>query len=402
MAVSDRSRKEGVVATGTGPGSILRSFLIGLLAAATVLGLALFTSVRWTEKQILTTDNWLAFVSPLPKDPEVNQALSTFIAGKVFDNGEVQARVTEALPPRAGFLATPLTEQLQTITMRTTQRVIGSDGFQTIWTAANRAAHERMLERARNTDQTEGQSNERFQLDLSSVGPVLRQALGRAAEALPERSEQLTVNTDLQARRDKLGQYIRTLDFLQDVMPFLLVASGAGALALAHDRRRVLLISSVLVFVLSLLQLIGVKALRPAILDKIEDSQYRPAIGGLYDSLLASFNSMVYVTLVLATLVWLAMVLAGPGSLGSRLRRFIHMNEIQETQPYHLWRKLRLWIADQKLYLWAVVAILALFYLAFVAEIDWRIMLNTIFATLGGIAILQILASPSYLIQRKP
>src|SRR3546814_5793563 len=51
MAVSDRSRKEGVAASGRRPGSILRSFLIGLSVAITVLGLALFTSVRWRSEE---------------------------------------------------------------------------------------------------------------------------------------------------------------------------------------------------------------------------------------------------------------------------------------------------------------------------------------------------------------
>ena len=376
--------------------SVLQSFLVLLFVGITCLGVVALTAVRWTESQVLTTENWVTYITPLPKNPEVSEALSTFVVSKVFDSGDVQNRVTEVLPPRAEFLAPPLTNQLENITKNTTTNVIQSDAFQNIWVTANRTAHQRMLERARNEPTSE--NNQRFQLDLSNMGPVLREGLGRVAEALPERpSGDIVINADLQARSQRLHQYIRTVDFLQAVLPFLLVASGLGALAFARDRRRVLLAGSVLVFVLSLLQLIGVKALRPAILGAIQNSTYRPAVGELYDSFVASFNSSVTAVLILAIVVWLVMILAGAGTLGIYTRRFIRLNQFQQTSPYELWRKLRLWIADNRHYLWATIAVLTLLYGAFILEFSWQTAFTTTCVTLASLALVQILASPPYL-----
>lgn len=400
MATQRKTRAKAAVTNTARPGSMPRSFLIALLVTITALGIATLTSIRWTENQVLTTDNWLAYVSPLPENPEVNRALSSFVVGKIFTNQEVNARVAEALPPRAGFLADPLTEQLRSITARATEQVLGSDGFQSVWVTANRVAHERVLARARGEQTLSEQANERFQLNLSEARPAVQKVLGRTAEVLPARSEPIEVSADLQARGQRLGQYIRTVDFLNKVLPFLLVATGIGALALARDRRRTLLIGSAAVFVLALLQLIGVKALRPVIFNKIQNLEYRPAVGILYDTLLASFNSLVYGVLIAAGLVWLAMFLAGPAEVGNRLRRFVRMNELQRTSVYDAWRNLRLWIADQKYYLWAVVGIAVLFYLAFVTAIDWQVMSKTILVALAGVGLLQVLATPPYLIQK--
>lgn len=401
MAVSQKRRAKAAAKSEPNTGSGWRSFLVGALVALTGLGIALLAMVVWVERQLLTTENWVSYASSLPKDPVVSDGLSMYIADKLFEEADVQSRVEEALPPRAGFLAAPLTDQLETLTRGAAERVVESDSFESLWVSVNRAAHQRLMERAR-SDQPQIGGNERLDIDLSGAVPLLRERLGRVAEALPERTERdLSVAADLQTRRERFARIVQSVDFLRDVLPYVCLAVGLGALALARDRRRVLLAGSVLVVVLSLLQLIAVNAVRTSLLDRVQNAQYEPAVGAIYDSLLGGFSSMVYAVLAIAALVWFVMYLTGPSDLGGRLRRFVRMNEIQETRPYAQWRWLRLWMADQKYYLWAVLGIITLFYLSFTMQIDWQVAVNSLLVLLSGIALVQIMGSPDYLIEAK-
>jgi hypothetical protein len=374
-------------------GSIIRNILIGLLVAFCALGVVMFTMVRWTEKQVLNTDNWVTFISPIPKDPAVTQALSSFIVAKVFDPAAVEQRVADALPPRAGFLAGPMTEQLEQLTRRTTERLVGSDAFQSIWIAANRAAHSRMIDRARGIE-PEGITigNEKFNVDLTSVRVALQERLGRSASALEPSEQRIEIAADLQARRERLSAYVRTVDYLQATLPFIIIACLLGAMALARDRRKALMVVGILVTVLSLLQLIGVKALRPVVLDKLQDQSNRPAVENIYNTLLSSFNSQVYIAFYLGILVTLICILAGPNPLGMAIRRFIRVDSIRKSNIYGGWRNFRAWIAANKFYIWAATSFLALIYLAFVVEINWRTATNTLLVAVILVAFVQLLS----------
>lgn len=377
-------------------GSVLRTVLVVILVGLTSLSVVVWTAVRWTESRVLSTDNWVAYITPLPKNPEVSQALSGFIVSKVFDATNAQKKIQEVLPPRAAFLVPPLTEQIEGITIRTTKNIIISDAFQNIWVTANRLAHQRMLERARGD--SGDSTNQWFNLDLSRVGPVLREKMGDAAAALPQKgSGDIVISADLQAKRDTLRRYILGVDFLQAVLPFLVVACVFGALAVARDRRRVMLAVSVLVFVVSLLQLIGIKSLRPTIIGKVQNFTYRPAVGELYDSFVASFNSAVYIVLLVAFIIWLVMMLAGPGTIGVTIRQYLRLDQAKKNRYYEYWKKLRLWISQQKVFIWAGIALVALMYGAFGMEFSWQELLNVGLIALTAIAFVQILASPSYL-----
>ena len=93
--------------------SFFHGFFMVLFIAVTCLALGAYSIVRWSEHQVLTTDNWVAFVSPLPKQPVVYTALGSYVSAQVFQAASVQQEIANALPPRAAFLASPLTDQLR-------------------------------------------------------------------------------------------------------------------------------------------------------------------------------------------------------------------------------------------------------------------------------------------------
>src|SRR4051812_38153689 len=93
-----------------------KALCVGLLILIGSLGFGVYVAVHWAERQILTPDNWVALVAPLPKQPVVSTALGSYITDQVFSAAEVKQRIEDALPPKAGFLAAPLASQLRTLT----------------------------------------------------------------------------------------------------------------------------------------------------------------------------------------------------------------------------------------------------------------------------------------------
>src|SRR5437660_702671 len=94
----------------------LRSAVTALLVISGCLSFSALVAVHWAERQIFTTDNWVAMVTPWPKQPAVYNALGSFISDQVFTNAPIQAEIADALPPKAAFLAGPLTGQLKSLT----------------------------------------------------------------------------------------------------------------------------------------------------------------------------------------------------------------------------------------------------------------------------------------------
>ncbi|MGW8379739.1 hypothetical protein [Streptomyces sp. ODS28] len=119
----------------------LAAVLIALVAVCTV------TSVvgLWGARTTLNTDRWVATVAPLPRDPKVNAAVSAYLTDQVFSAVDVERRLKRALPPRAAFLAGPVTDSVHDYMRTSVSRLLKSDSFQDLWRGANRAAHARLV-----------------------------------------------------------------------------------------------------------------------------------------------------------------------------------------------------------------------------------------------------------------
>ena len=71
-------------------------------------------SAVWVRNTLLDTDNYVSTVGPLADDPAVQQAIANRVTDALFANVDVEKKVADALPPRAGFLATPVANGIRT------------------------------------------------------------------------------------------------------------------------------------------------------------------------------------------------------------------------------------------------------------------------------------------------
>lgn len=376
----------------------VRVSALTILTTIGCLSLVAFTFTNWLENHILNTDAWVATVSPLPQTPVVNTALSSYITGLVYSNVNVEQQIANALPSQASFLAAPLASQLQNILTQVTKKVLASDAFQTIWSNANRLAMNQLLTNARSPNPGQnGKINQLFNVNLSGLKSTLDSKLGTTANALPalqpKSHTSFTIGANLKTKRQRLWQYIKTADFLQIVLPFVTAVAFLGALAFSRDRRKTILIISIVVIVLLLLEQIGMKVARQNILDQVKNTDYHSAVGYIYDTLTSPLKGYVYGLIIPSVVVVIICFIAGPATWAVRLRQRITDFDIVRT-AFRYWHIARERIRQYQYAIWGAIGILLLIWLAFIGDVTVRDVTKDILVAILLFEVAYILAHP--------
>jgi ABC-type sugar transport system permease subunit len=198
--------------------------------------------VVFVRDQALDTDTYVATVQPLASDPAVQSAVADAVSARLVASTNLKQQVTDALPPSAGFLATPISVGLKTVVQQTTLQFVQSDAFRRLWTTLNRAAHQQLVALLTgsaigpvSTDRGQvrldlGKVVARVQLLLDANGITVFDgvATGGSPQFILFQSTQL----------ERLQSLIRTLDRLALLLPIVTVALLVAGVLLPVDRRR--------------------------------------------------------------------------------------------------------------------------------------------------------------------
>jgi hypothetical protein len=387
-------RKHGVL-------SRLQTILVVLLVVIGSLSAGIFVVVNWSEKQVLNTDNWVSLVSPLPKQPVVYTALGSYISQQLFANVPVQQKISDALPPKASFLAGPLASQLKTITTQTAQKLVGSDTFQTIWSGANRLAMDRLLSQSRGTQTALQQKvQQKFNLDISGVAPQLRSALGSVSQAIPAlqpaANSALNVTADLHSKAQRVHQVVRTIDFMHSVLPYVIVASFLSAIALSRHRRHTVMAAVLAIFILMLLEIIALNQAHQLVLNQVHNSANVDAVSYIYDTLVSGLRGMIYTTTVIAVVLEAVLFALGPARWAVSLRSLLHTHKLRDNRFVEYLHAARDWTRKWEHYLWLGAFILVLVLVALISNVTGKELINAAMLLVSLVAILHIFAWPHY------
>ncbi|MGH8968309.1 MAG: hypothetical protein ACRDV1_00010 [Actinomycetes bacterium] len=136
--LDSRARRGRRLRSARGVIAALLVVLAAFGATASVIGL-------WAGRTTLNTDRWVQTVTPLAEDPAVKAAMTAYLSEQIYDSLDVPARVSEVLPPRAAFLAQPLSSRVESYLQTSVRRVLDSEAFAQLWPEVNRFAHERIM-----------------------------------------------------------------------------------------------------------------------------------------------------------------------------------------------------------------------------------------------------------------
>jgi hypothetical protein len=371
-------------------------WLFGILA---VIAFGSYVIVRWVERQVLTTDNWVALVSPLPKQQTVADALGAYITNQVIDTQDIETRIGDALPPRAGFLTGPLASQVSSLTTKAAQKLVASDGFQSIWEGANRIAMNRLLATARGqAPPLQQRINQRFDINISQVGGQLAGALGTVSNAVPAlqpaSQKLIDIRTDLHARPKRLQQVVRTTDTLYAVLPLATSTTLLAALALARKRRVALMAVSVGVVLFVLSTLIALKLSRNFTLDKVRHPENLPAISYIFDTITAGLRSRLGVALLIVVVLFVVCLLAGPYGWARKFQSMLSLDKLSRGPIGRAWNVARKWTSRFKYYLWLAAVLLVLGSLVLIDRVTSRVLVNSVFLLASLWAAIYIFGTP--------
>src|SRR5690348_8309386 len=116
-----------------------------ILVIIGALCLTLAVPAIWARNQVLNTDRYVATMEPLATNPDVQASVEAAVNRQIAARLDIGALVDEALPPQAARLKAPLENAVSGLISTVVHRAVTSEAFGTLWTAANRTAHESLV-----------------------------------------------------------------------------------------------------------------------------------------------------------------------------------------------------------------------------------------------------------------
>jgi hypothetical protein len=310
----------------SGPGH--PRIVAALLLIGTLLAFVAIFSI-WVNRQALNTDNWVATSDKLLQNEEVQAQLSSYLADELFANVDVQAELEKTFPPRLAPLAGPAAGALNQLAPQVAQRALETPQVESLWNAANRAAHETLLKVLNDEGSAVSTANGEVTLELGTLLSQIGGQLGvggNIASKIPPDAGRLTI---LESEELSTAQDITTLIRRLPIVLTLLVLLAYGlAVYLAGPRRREALRSVGFGFLVAgilvlLLRLFAGNSVTDALAsgDSVE-----PAVEAVWDIGTSLLVTVAVSAITFGILLVIAAWLAGPTRLASSLRR--------EAAPY--------------------------------------------------------------------
>ena len=126
-------------------GGRARTILVGVLVFLTCLAVVVAGLTMWTHYTVLNTNGYINMVGPIGKDPEAIKSLSDYVATQIVTATDLQTRTTDALPPKASFLAAPITSAVNDFIAKQTTKVLSTPQAYDLWIKINTIAHESIV-----------------------------------------------------------------------------------------------------------------------------------------------------------------------------------------------------------------------------------------------------------------
>ena len=280
--------------------------------------------VVYARNELLNTDTFVATVAPLAKDKAIQTTVATKVSENLVARTDLQQRVQNALPEKAGFLANPISGAVQTATYQITLKLVQSPRFQTLWEQALRRSHEQVDNLLLGNKVGALQStNGEVTVDLSQIENAAKEQLSARGLSVFNKLPNYTGAPFVLFQSDqlaKLQRWVKFLNHLAVVLPIVSILMFAGAVVLARDRRRGLVHAASGLAVSMAVLLIAANVGRNQYLSSLRPNQSKAANAAIIDTVDAALLDTVRTVLIVAAIVAIVAFVVGLGPI----RRWIH------------------------------------------------------------------------------
>lgn len=295
-------------------GAVVVLVVAALLASVAVIG-------TYVRNQVLDTNTYVSTVTPLMQQPSVQEAVAHRLSDEIVTATNLQglanslARnlVSRGAPARIEDFVGPLIGGITSFLYQRILPLLATPQFQAIWVNLNRLAHQGVV-----TALTGGQGQviktgtTTVSIDLGALLTAAKNALVAQGFGFASKIPTVSIPYTL-VQSNKLPQirtYTRILDTVGTWLPYVVLVLLIAGVLIAPDRRRALVVGSIMVAAIGLLMLAVLAFFRGYYRDHLPPTVSQPAATAAYDIVLRylkdAFQTLVLVTLVLALVGWLA------------------------------------------------------------------------------------------------
>jgi hypothetical protein len=271
--------------------------------------------VVFARNQLLNTDAYVSTVAPLATNPAVQTQVATRVSDELIARTDLSARVKSALPAKAKFLVTPITDEVRTATYSLTLKLVESPKFEQLWIAANRASHKQLV--AVLTGSSEGavsSKNGRITVDLGKVEATAKKDLAAKGITVFNKVPAVKGLDFVLFQSNDLVRIQRLVNFLNKlavVLPIITLLCFAGVVVLTRNRRRGLVrVATGLALSMALI-LVLIAVGRNQYIAGLQPPQSPQAAAAVIDTVTANLRAAIRIILVVAALVAIAGLVAG-------------------------------------------------------------------------------------------
>ena len=331
--------------SGRRTGRLRRLVGVVLVVLTALLSLVAVLS-GYVRAELLTTDRYVEIVGPLAKDPDVQAEVVDVVTAKVVEKVELEglsedlvellrardgrlgellnrdSRAADALTALLSGLGPMVQNQVEQSTRRAAQQVVRSPRFATLWTEANRIAHQKTLSALRDEGSALRTGDGAVRIDLGVVVEEVKQRLIHSGFALASRipvvdSEIVVINS---AQLAQVQQALLLFDQLAPWVPFLVFGSAIAAVLVWPRRRHGARWVAAGVAVAMIVLAIALAVTQSWVLGRVGDTDVNPAaVEAIVGAVLGPLWTRIWVVLGVAVAITLITVLSGP--VGSLLKK---------------------------------------------------------------------------------
>lgn len=279
--------------------------------------------VVFARNQLLNTDSYVSTVAPLATDPAIQTQVATRVSQELIARTDLSQRVKGALPDKAGFLVTPITDGVQSATYSVTLKLVQSPKFEQLWVAANRASHKQLV--AVLTGSTQGAVSTKggkITIDLGQVELMAKKELDAKGITVFDKVPAVKgLNYVLFQSNDlvRIQRLVKFLNKLAVVLPIVTLLCFAGAIVLTRDRRRGLVRATAGLALSMALILVLIAVGRNQYIAGLHPPQSPDAAAAVIDTVTATLRDTVRIILVVSALVAIGGMIAGNAWMRTKL-----------------------------------------------------------------------------------
>ncbi len=271
--------------------------------------------VVFARNQLLNTDAYVSTVAPLATNPAIQTQVATRVSEELIARTDLSQKVKGALPAKAGFLVTPITDGVQSATYSITLKVVQSPKFEELWVTVNRASHKQLV--AVLTGSTQGSVSTKggkITIDLSQVELTAKKALDAKGITVFDKVPAVKGLNFVLFQSNDLVRIQRLVNFLNKlavVLPIVTLLCFAGAIVLTRNRRRGLVraTAGLALSMALILVLIGVG--RNQYIAGLHPPQSPAAASAVIDTVTANLRWGIWIILIVSALIAIGGLIAG-------------------------------------------------------------------------------------------